>query len=236
MRLPIPPLPGTAIDPRFPDEDGRPMGDTDFHSEALILLRQALQDFLTGAAGWYVASNLILYWDYNNPMNRRDPDVLVARGVGSHRRRSFRVWEEGTLTCVLFEVASRKTWRQDVGERRKLYAQIGVPEYFLFDPEARYLNPPLQGFRLRKGVYARIRPAADGSLTSKQLGLRLVVEGPMLRLADLKTGKAVLTRAEQAERAERERERERERAKRERKRAERERERADELVHGGRNL
>ena len=25
------PLPGTVVDQRYPDEDGRPMGDTDYH-------------------------------------------------------------------------------------------------------------------------------------------------------------------------------------------------------------
>jgi Uma2 family endonuclease len=199
MQMSTLPLPGTTIDPRFPDEDGRPMGDTDFHSEALILLRQALEDYLAGKGGWYVASNLILYWDYHNPNNRRDPDVLVARGVGSHRRRSFRVWEEGTLPCVLFEIASRKTWREDVGEKRRLYAEIGIPEYFIFDPEARYIDPPLQGFRRRKGVYVPMKGARDGSLVSRELGLRLVREGILLRLIDRKTGERVLTRRERAE-------------------------------------
>jgi Uma2 family endonuclease len=199
MIVPLKPLPGTTIDPRFPDEDGRPMGDTDFHSDALIWLREALQDFLAKWVGWYVASNIILYWDVNNPNSRRDPDILVARGVGSHRRRSFRVWEEGTLPCVLFEVASKKTWREDVGPKRTLYAQIGIREYFLFDPEAKYVRPPLQGFRLRKGTYVRIRPAADGSLTSKELSLRMVPEGSMLRLIDATTGEPIPTRRERAD-------------------------------------
>jgi Uma2 family endonuclease len=217
MRLPImKPLPGTTIDPRFPDEDGRPMGDTDFHSAALIWLRQALEDFFAHDPGWYVASNLILYWDFDNPQSRRDPDILVARGVGNHFRRSFRVWEERTLPCTLFEVASKNTWRQDVGPKRTLYAQVGIPEYFIFDPEHRYIKPVLQGFRLRKGEYVPIRPARDGSLTSKQLGLRLVVEGPMLRLVDLETGAPVPTRGERAEQ--------------ERERAEEEKKRSDELA------
>jgi Uma2 family endonuclease len=216
MIVPIQPLPGTTIDPRFPDEDGRPMGDTDFHSDALIWLREALQDFLANWAGWYVASNIILYWDYDNPNNRRDPDILVARDVGSHSRRSFRVWEEGTLPCVLFEVASRTTWRQDVGPKHNLYERLGVPEYFLFDPEYRYIKPALQGFRLKKGLYVPIKPSRDGSLTSKQLGLRLVPEGRMLRLVDLKTGEPIPTRAERAEL--------------EKRRADEEKRRADELA------
>jgi Uma2 family endonuclease len=198
MIVPIKPLPGTTIDPRFPDEDGRPMGDTDFHSDALIWLREALQDFLASWADWYVASNIILYWDFDNPNNRRDPDILVARGVGNHRRRSFRVWEEGTLPCVLFEVASKNTWREDVGPKFVQYARVGIPEYFLFDPEDRYIRPALQGFRLKKGLYVPIKPARDGSLKSKELGLRMVPEGPMLRLIDATTGEGIPTRAERA--------------------------------------
>ena len=30
----IKPLPGTTLDPMYPDADGRPMGDTDFHAVA----------------------------------------------------------------------------------------------------------------------------------------------------------------------------------------------------------
>ncbi len=45
-----------------------------------------------------------------------------------------------------------------------------------------------------------MRPAADGSLISKQLGMRLVPEGEILRLIDLATGQPILTPTEQAER------------------------------------
>jgi Uma2 family endonuclease len=165
-------LPGTAVDPLYPDSDGRPMGDTDHHSLALIWLREALEDFFAAVLDVYVATNIILYYEHGNPKGRRDPDVLVARGVSKHRRRSFRVWEEGTLPCVLVEIASRKTWREDVGAKRALYAQLGVPEYFIFDPEGLYINPPLQGFQTRRGASVPMKRARDGSLTSKQLGLR----------------------------------------------------------------
>ncbi len=246
MIVPAKPLPGTTFDPRFPDEDGRPMGDTDFHSDALIWLREALQDVLTGRnEGWYVASNIILYWDQNSPRNRRDPDVLVARGVGDHQRRSFRVWEENTLPCVLFEIASRGTWRQDVGPKRALYARLGIPEYFIFDPEHRFVLPSFQGFRLRKGVYVPMKRARDdGSLTSKELGLRFSVEGSMLRVSDLALGMVVPTRKERAEgahrlldeekrrsrQAKRRADQEKRRAEEEKRRAEEEKRRADELA------
>lgn len=47
-----------------------------------------------------------------------------------------------------------------------------------------------------------MKPAKDGSLISKQLGLRMVPEGSMLRLYDVTTGERILTPQEQAERQE----------------------------------
>src|SRR5438552_2107930 len=101
MPLAIKALPGTARDPLYPDCDGRFMGDSDFHSAAMRWLVEALQDFFANQPDVYVASNLIFYYEQGNPSGRRDPDVLVAKGVGNHFRRSFRVWEENALPCVL---------------------------------------------------------------------------------------------------------------------------------------
>jgi Uma2 family endonuclease len=215
------PLPGTLEDPRYPDQDGRFMGDTDFHNVAMLELRDALVDCFA-EQDIYVTSNLIYYFKEGDPTSRRDPDVLVAKGVGKHRRRSYRIWEEKVVPCTLFEMASRDTWRTDLGEKRHLYASLGVKEYFVFDPEGCYIEPVLQGFRTVRGRSVPMKPAADGSLVSKELGLRLVPEGTMLRLIDLKTGRPVLTRAERAEQ-------ERRRAQLERRRARQERERAREL-------
>jgi hypothetical protein len=192
------PLSGTVPDPRYPDSDGRFMGETDFHNVAMIWLREAIQDHFADHLV-YVASNLIFYFKQGDPKSRKDPDVLVAKGVGKHRRRSYRIWEEKVLPCTLFEIASRRTWRVDLGEKRHLYASLGVKEYFVFDPEGCYLKPVLQGFRAIKKKSVPMKPAADSSLVSKALGLRLLPEGEMLRLIDLQTGQPVPTRAERAE-------------------------------------
>ncbi len=236
-KMRLAPLPGTQVDPRYPDSNGRFMGDTDYHNEALIFLRQGLEDHFADRPNVYVAMNLVMYYEEGNPKRRRDPDGLVAKKVvGKHRRRSFRIWEEKVVPCTLFEMASKNTWRVDLYEKPALYASIGVKEYFLFDPEGCYLNPLLQGFKTVKGKPVPLRPAADGSLVSKQLGLRLVPEDVMLRLIDLETGQPIPTRAERAEQ-ERQRaeeageraEQERQRAEEAGERAEQERRRADEL-------
>jgi Uma2 family endonuclease len=216
------PLPGTTIDPRHPDSDGRFMGDTDFHKIGMNLLYEALEDHFAAQADVYIASNLIYYWQKGDWTKRRDPDVLVAKGVvGKHRRRSYRLWEERKVPCTFFEIASKRTWKVDLREKPALYASLRIKEYFLFDPEGAYLDPVLQGFKRVKGEPVPMRPAKDGSLTSKELGLRLAPEGEMLRLIDA-TGQPVLTRTERAQRAI-------ERADQEKQRADQERQQVESL-------
>src|SRR5262249_53557862 len=136
------PLPGTTVDRRYPDSDGRFMGDTEFHNVAMARLREALEEYFAPQPDVYVTSNLVFYWDENDASQRRDPDVLMAKGVaGKHKRRSYRLWEEKKVPCTLFEIASRETWRKDRYEKPGLYAGMGVKEYFLFDPEGKYLDP-----------------------------------------------------------------------------------------------
>jgi Uma2 family endonuclease len=224
------PLPGTVPDPRYPDSDGRFMGDTDFHNHAMRDICEGLEDRFADRPNVYVASNLIMYYDEDDPRKRKDPDVLVAKNVGKHKRRSFRVWEEKTFPSVLFEVASRKTWRNDIGEKRELYAQLRIKEYFVFDPEGRYLDPPLQGFRSVNGKSVPITPNPDGSLLSKELGLYLVPEDSSLRFLDAKTGAPIPTRLERADQEKERAEQERLRAEEEALRAQREKERNAQLV------
>jgi Uma2 family endonuclease len=145
-------LPGTKVDDRYPDSNGRFMGDTAFHNVAMERLREAIEEHFADQLDVYVISNLVFYWNENDARLRRDPDVLVAKGVaGKHKRRSYRLWEEKKVPCTLFEIASRRTWRKDLYEKPALYARVGVKEYFLFDPEGKYLKPALQGFKCVKG-------------------------------------------------------------------------------------
>jgi Uma2 family endonuclease len=195
-------------------------------SIALVWLYEALDDVFEEQLV-YVGMNLIFYYEEGAPSRRRDPDVLVAKGVHKHKRRSFRPWEEKKLPCTLFEILSKKTWRVDVHMKPAEYAAAGVKEYFLFDPEGMFINPPLQGYRTVKGKPVAIKPEVDGSLISKQLGLRLVPEHGMLRLYDLKTGQPVLTRNERNRESNERAEQANERAEQANQRAEAERQRAD---------
>jgi Uma2 family endonuclease len=194
------PLPGTPADPLYPDSDGKPMGETEYHILAITHLYEVLRPWFRLREGFHVAANMLLYYEQGNPSAVRGPDVMVSKAVrGKHFRRSFRTWEEGVAPAVIIEVTSTKTKDEDQLEKSAVYARIGVKEYFLFDPIGEYLHPRLQGFRLVKGVYVPIKSRAAGRLSSRELSLDFVIDAHLLRVIDPKTGRRLPTREEQQE-------------------------------------
>src|SRR5580765_1055872 len=188
-------------DELYPDSDGKPLGETDYHIASLVYLREALQGFFR-KVDIYVATDMFLYYEEGNVKARKAPDVMVVPGVDEHFRRSFKLWREAAGPKAIIELASRRTWKEDFKEKPKLYVRLAVDEYYIFDPENRLFDPPLMGFRRQGRRMLRRRLAADGSLMSKVMGLRLVPEGRLLRLIDPRNGKPLLTRDELAARAE----------------------------------
>jgi Putative restriction endonuclease len=161
-----------------------------------------------------------VYYEQGNPRRFVVPDAFVVKGLAPKARRVYKTWIEGKSPDVVIETASKKTRRKDTVDKPGLYAQLGVKEYFLFDPTQDYLEPSLQGHRLAGNGYVQIAPDSAGGLDSQELGLRLVTVENRLRFYRLDTGEILLTRTERAER-------EAERAQREGERAQHEAERAD---------
>jgi hypothetical protein len=126
----------------------------------------------------------------------------VVFGIPQGNRRVYKLWEEGPAPAVVFELTSNSTRARDLGEKRRLYEEMGVQEYFLFDPEGDYLSPKLQGFRLEGYFYAPLKPLAlpdkEWELTSEMLGLKLRSEGPLLHLFHAETEEKLRTPAEEA--------------------------------------
>ena len=180
----------------YPESDGKPMGETDVHIDALIYLREALRDHFRDDPQMYVAGNMLLYYEEGNPAACVAPDVFVVQGVPKGERRTYRLWEEHQPPAVVFEITSRGSRLEDLGTKRVIYATLGVREYFLYDPLGEYLRPSLQGYRLQEGEYQRLPPEGQGRLTSQALGLELRVEEGRLRLVNPETGERLLTPAE----------------------------------------
>jgi Uma2 family endonuclease len=204
----------------YPDSDGKPMAETDVHRNLMVSLITALRWRYRDEPLVYVSGNLLFYYVEGDPRKCTAPDCFVVKGVPGHDRRTYLLWEEGVAPCVVIEVTSRSTRRQDTREKRELYARLGIREYFLFDPLEEYLRPSMQGLRLAGGEYVEISPEPDGSLTSTQLGLKLSRAGSRLRLWDPVTGAEVMDDQRRAETEQRRAEVEGRRAETEQRRAE----------------
>ncbi len=178
-RLPSPP---TARRLEYPTTDGKPMAETDLHRDLMVALIETLEAFYLDESSVYVSGNLLLYYEKGNRRKRLAPDVFLVRGVAKHRRENYLLWEEGHSPRFVIELTSSSTRREDTNKKKALYRDVlKVREYFLFDPNEDYLTPPMQGWRLVKGVYQSIRPV-DGRLPSRATGLHLERDGNELRL------------------------------------------------------
>ena len=183
------------------------MAETPLHMRILINLIETLVAWFAGDSMVYVWGNMSLYYEEGDAGKNVSPDVMVIKGVPKDKfRDTFKVWEEGGKTPnAIIEVTSKTTRENDEVDKFYLYQDIlRVEEYFLFDPRADYLKPPLKGYRLVKGKYQPIK-AVSGRLPSKVLGLHLERNGQELRLYDPRTGVWLPTPAEARTRAEAER-------------------------------
>jgi uncharacterized membrane protein YqiK len=138
---------------------------------------------------------LLIFYEQGNPKKFVVPDLFVVQGVDPRKRRHYKIWEEGKAPDLAIETSSRKTRRNDLETKPKLYARLGIREYFLFDPIQEYLDPPLQGYRLRGRRYVSIKPDNQGRLWSDVLSLRLQFENHELEFYT-KTGDRLLTHEE----------------------------------------
>ena len=179
----LPPAPAAA-DVCYPESDGQPVAETDVHRTLMFELIGMLQAFFRADPHVYISGNLFVYYQEGDPRQVVAPDVFVVHGVRNRQRRIYKLWEEGVVPAVVFELTSRSTRREDLRTKYALYERLGVTEYFLFDPLDEYLRPPCRGYRLQQGRYRPLVPAEDGSLGSAVLGLALHARGEQLRLYD----------------------------------------------------
>lgn len=185
--------PTVATPIHYPESDGKPVGETDFHIAAIFYLRGALRAFYRHMTDHYVAADMLFYYEEGEPTIYKVPDVFVVKGISKEDRRVYKLWEEKAPPCVIFEITSRSTRWEDTGEKKGLYAELGVREYFLFDPLGEYLKPRLQGFRLVQGAYQPMPLTSNGALHSLELGLILQPSDKLLRLVDPATGETLPT-------------------------------------------
>ncbi len=143
----------------------------------------------------------------------RYPDLLIAFDVDPaayYRSNAYVISEQGKPPDFVLEIASRRTGRTDVVEKRNDYAAVGILEYWRFDETGRYHGTRLAGDRLVNGRYEPIdiEQVQEGVLQGHSTVLNLYIRWEHGQLAwhDPATGRHILTYDDQRERADSERE------------------------------
>ena len=193
----VPPRRGSEI--FYPESDGEPMAETDFHAKLLTDLRIALKMFFAEREDVYVTGNIMFYYEEGEPKEVISPDVMVCFGIPKGNRTSYKTWEENDVVpSVVMEISSRGTWRKDRVEKRALYAMLGVKEYFIFNPLDVKSDFSFVALSLINGEYAAME-IKNGRAQSEVLNLELVVKNQTLRLFNPATNDFLKTTEELAE-------------------------------------
>ena len=186
----------------YPDSDGEPMAENEEQLYAMIDAITTLREWYASREDVHVGGDLLIYYRMNDNETRVAPDVFVVFGSDKARRLSWIVWREGKAPDIVMELASGSTWRRDMREKRDIYAEMGVTEYWRFDPTSTYFSPPLIGETLVDGEYNALELISgnDGILRghSPVLGLDVCAlpDGSM-RFYDTVSGQWLRTHAEE---------------------------------------
>ena len=158
----------------YPESDGKPMAETDLHRTLLLDMVASVDRYFRHDPQVYVSGNLLLYYEEGHPEKCVAPDFFVVRGVPKGLRRIYKVWEEKKGPDVVVELTSRSTHLEDLGNKRAIYEDLGVLEYYIFDPEGYRFKPPLRGFRLESGILVSAPPA-------RKYSARAVISSRLIR-------------------------------------------------------
>jgi Uma2 family endonuclease len=213
----------------YPSSDGKPLAESYDHLYVIMTTLAMLLAHLKGQQATVLADQF-LYYAQGFPRLRVAPDVMVIFDVEPGGRDNYKIWEEGQVPSVIFEMTSPGTRNKDDVEKKHLYESLGVTEYWQFDPRGEWIPDKLRGYRLQGDEEPAYIPITDN--ISQVLQLRLVVEDKIIAFYRLDDGVRLLPLEElnialeqQAQRIEEESQR----ADRESQRADREAQRARDL-------
>jgi Uma2 family endonuclease len=184
----------------YPSGDGSPVAESFVHLYAILTTLEVLRQFLEGQQATVLA-NQFMYYVNDGSKLRVAPDVMVIFGVEPGGRDSYVIEQEGAVPSVVFEMTSPSTKAEDKGSKKKLYAELGIQEYWLFDPKGEWIKGKLEGYRLTNAeeqgnLINRYVPITDGM--SQPLGLRLAVEGDLIGFYRLDNAQKLLIPSELA--------------------------------------
>ncbi len=176
----------------YPETDGMPLPDGEYQLAHFLEIQLLLRFFFKDHPDVAVSGNTFMYYVEGNPRLSVSPDCYVAFGVDVNlllENNNYRVWDMGKVPDFVLEVGSPSTAANDMGDKRELYARLGIGEYWRFDPSGGdHYGDALVGERLVEGEYQELEISveSDGRVwgRSPTLGLELHWDGGHLRLYD----------------------------------------------------
>ena len=168
------------------------MGETSIHIKLLANFLNILAVYFENRTDVFFSGNMNLYFERGNSRRWYAPDLLVAFGVPNVERSSYLLWREEIFPQVLFEIASEKTWSNDIDEKLRVYEEYGAEEYYVLDPEFAYLPAPLMAFR-RQGEKLVESEVKDDRVFSPRLNLEIVWNDRTFRFYNPRTKDFLLT-------------------------------------------
>ncbi|MCG9128006.1 Uma2 family endonuclease [Candidatus Poribacteria bacterium] len=183
----------------YPDSDGKPIASSERHFKEILKNFSLLENHFANTPDVYVLGDMLMYYVEGDPTKSIAPDIFVSFGIGRKERRIYKIWEEGKPPDFVLEFASKKTYHNDLTDKKQLYADIGIQEYFLCVVDGHYLPSPLMGFRLLNGEYIEILQNDDGGILAETLALEFHLLDDGFGIYDPKVGDWIKTAADEAE-------------------------------------
>ena len=183
-----PETPATTPEIIYPTSDGKPLAETQQHALAILMTLGLLRLYLQEQPA-VVFADQFLYYIEGNPKARVAPDVMVIFDIEKRLYDNYKIWEGKQTPSIIFEMTSASTKDTDQTFKKTLYEQLGVTEYWLFDPYGEWIPGQLVGFRLNEdGVYKAIKDNC-----SEVLQLKLEPDQYLISFYRLDNGEKLLT-------------------------------------------
>ncbi len=131
-------LPSSIV---YPESDGLPMADNTRQFESIVYIKKGIDWLFSHDPMVFVAGDLFWYPVQGNAKLRQAPDVLVVFGRPKGDRGSYQQWREDNIPPqVVFEILSPGNTIPEMTRKFQFYAQYGVEEYYIYDPDGLTLD------------------------------------------------------------------------------------------------
>jgi Uma2 family endonuclease len=142
----------------LPDSDDTPV-DNELQDLIPALLRAILSIIWSDRQDWFMACDMGIYYDLDNPRVPIVPDGFLSIGVpkrkGSSGRRSYVLWEEDFIAPIVVIEQVSHAYGGEYDQKMQKYIKLGALYYVIYNPDfyRRDQHEPFEVYKLIDGKY-----------------------------------------------------------------------------------